>query len=92
MVYKNFCYAHPFWNATRIGTEWVWLSIPFSALSGWIFTTMEKIGEASENPFEGSANDVPITTMSRNIEIDMLEILNIKHALKPHTAVNNILT
>jgi putative membrane protein len=28
-----------------------------------------------ENPFEGSANDVPISTISRGIEIDLLEML-----------------
>jgi len=28
------------------------------------------------NPFEGTANDVPITTMARGIEIDMREMMN----------------
>lgn len=76
----------------KIGENFIWLAIPFSALSGWIFTTMEKIGESSENPFEGSANDVPITSMSRNIEIDLLEMLDIKHNLKPLIIQNKILT
>lgn len=76
----------------KIGADYVWLTIPFAALSGWIFTTMERIGETSENPFEGSANDVPITTISRNIEIDMQEMLHIAHGLKPLTAQNSILT
>ena len=75
----------------KMGESFVWLTIPFSALSGWIFTTMERIGETSENPFEGSANDVPITAISRNIEIDMMEILNIPHQLKPIPSQNNIL-
>jgi putative membrane protein len=76
----------------KLGGNLVWLSIPFSVLSGWVFTTMEKIGESSENPFEGSANDVPITAMSRTIEIDLREMFgmsDIPSALKP---VNNILT
>lgn len=76
----------------KMGDNFVWMTIPFSALSGWIFTTMERIGETSENPFEGSANDVPITTISRNIEIDLMEILDIPHQLKPVAAQNNILT
>jgi ion channel-forming bestrophin family protein len=76
----------------KLGDCFVWLSIPFSALSGWIFTTLEKIGESSENPFEGSSNDVPITTISRTIEIDMLDILDVQHDLKPYTAQHNILT
>jgi ion channel-forming bestrophin family protein len=76
----------------KMGGNLVWLSIPFSALACWVFTTMEKIGESSESPFEGSANDVPITAISRTIEIDLREMLgeeNIPAAIKPH---NNILT
>lgn len=76
----------------KLGQCYVWLTIPFSALAGWIFTTMERIGESTENPFEGSANDVPITTISRNIEIDMKEMLDVSHQLKPIAAQNNILT
>ncbi|MBK7763871.1 MAG: multidrug transporter [Bacteroidetes bacterium] len=75
----------------KLGNHMVWLTIPFSALSGWIFTTLEKIGESSESPFEGSANDVPITSISRGIEIDMNEILGLQHNLKPLTPQNNIL-
>jgi putative membrane protein len=37
---------------------------------------MERIGEVSENPFEGIANDVPITTMARGIEIDIRQIID----------------
>ena len=76
----------------KLGEGYVWMTIPFSALSGWIFTTLERIGETSENPFEGSANDVPITSISRNIEIDLMEMINIKHDLKPIQSQNNILT
>jgi ion channel-forming bestrophin family protein len=36
---------------------------------------MEKIGEVTENPFEGTANDVPISAISRTIEIDLREML-----------------
>lgn len=55
--------------------HFVWLSIPFSIIISWIFFTMERIGDVSENPFEGIANDVPITTMSRGIEIDIREMI-----------------
>lgn len=76
----------------KLGGNLIWLSIPFSALASWVFTTMERIGESSESPFEGSANDVPITAMSRTIEVDLREMFgmaDIPPALKP---VNNILT
>lgn len=58
-----------------IGTYFVWFTIPFSIVISWIFHTMERIGEVSENPFEGIANDVPITTMSRGIEIDIRQMI-----------------
>ncbi|OEK00876.1 hypothetical protein BFP97_04840 [Roseivirga sp. 4D4] len=63
-------------NGHEIGTYFVWLSVPFSALVSWIFNTMQRIGTAGENPFEGTSNDVPITTMSRGIEIDMREMMD----------------
>lgn len=76
----------------KLGDNLVWLTIPFSALSGWIFTTLEKIGESSESPFEGSANDVPITSISRGIEIDMREMLNDNNIPPPIKPSNTILT
>lgn len=58
-----------------IGVNFVWFTIPFSIIISWIFHTMERIGEVSENPFEGTPNDVPITTMARGIEIDIRQII-----------------
>ena len=59
-----------------VGEHFVWLSIPFSVLVMWVFHTMERIGRVSENPFEGTPNDVPITTISRGIEIDLREMID----------------
>lgn len=75
----------------KIGEFFIWLSIPFSALSAWIFTTLEKIGESTESPFEGSANDVPITAISRSIEIDLREMFGMGNIPEPLKPVNNIL-
>ncbi len=61
--------SHP-----TIGPYFVWLAVPFSTIVSWIFSTMQRIGTTGENPFEGSANDVPISTMARGIEIDLREI------------------
>ena len=59
--------------------EWyVCLTIPLSMIVQWVFFTMEKIGDYSENPFEGIGNDVPITAMSRGIEIDLRDMLDEK--------------
>lgn len=64
----------------------IWLTVPFSALVAWVFVTMERIGESTENPFEGNANDVPITALSRTIEIDLKDMLdeeNLPDVIKP---------
>lgn len=59
-----------------IGRYFVWVGIPFTVVVSWIFNTMQRIGTAGENPFEGGPNDVPISTISRGIEIDLREILD----------------
>ena len=53
----------------------VWFSVPFYVIVAWIFHTMERIGRTGENPFEGTANDVPISTIARGIEIDLRQNL-----------------
>ncbi|EJL69171.1 bestrophin family protein [Chryseobacterium populi] len=68
----------------------LWFNIPFSLLVTWCFYTLDSVGEASVNPFEGSPNDVPITQISRTIEIDMRDMLdesNLPPAIAPK---NNI--
>lgn len=68
----------------------VWLVIPFSVLISWVYTSLEQVGESTENPFEGSANDVPISQMSRTIEIDMREMLgetDLPPALQPRNSI-----
>lgn len=73
------------------GDWFVWLAIPLSIIVGWIFLVLEQVGESTENPFEGNANDIPITQISRNIEIDLREMIgetNLPAAIQPQ---NNIL-
>lgn len=69
----------------------VWFVIPFSVLISWVYTSLEEVGESTENPFEGSPNDVPISQISRTIEIDLREMLgetDLPPALQPK---NNII-
>ena len=60
-----------------------WLVYPFSLLVSWVFILMELIGDYSENPFEGLYNDVPISTMARDIEIDIRQMLDETDLPKP---------
>jgi ion channel-forming bestrophin family protein len=75
----------------KLGGHFIWLTIPASVLVSWVFHTMDKIGESSENPFEGSANDVPMAGLCRAIEIDLRELLGDKDIPPPLQPVNNIL-
>ncbi|HEX4887631.1 MAG TPA: bestrophin family ion channel [Luteibaculaceae bacterium] len=68
----------------------VWLVVPFSVLISWVFTSLDQIGESTENPFEGNANDVPISQISRNIEIDLLEMIGHQPLPEPIAARNSI--
>ena len=68
-----------------------WLNVPFSAVVGWVFVSLEKVGENSSNPFEGGANDVPITSIARRIEIEMRTMLGEQTDLKPIEAKYDIL-
>lgn len=54
----------------------VFLAIPATVVCFWIFWLMDRVGEYSENPFEGLANDVPIHSMARGIEIDIRQMLD----------------
>jgi putative membrane protein len=46
-----------------------------SMLISWVFMTIEAIGDASEDPFERSMNDVPMNAICRTIERDLRQLL-----------------
>lgn len=76
----------------RVSHPFLFWTAPFVAgLLIWIFFLMEKIGDYSENPFEGTYNDVPITTIARGIEIDLREMINDENIPQPFTSDNGFL-
>ncbi|CAA7390651.1 bestrophin family protein [Chryseobacterium fistulae] len=77
-------------NGTFFEGWTLWFNIPFSLLVTWCFHTLDSVGEASVNPFEGSPNDVPITQISRTIEIDMRDMLDESDLPAAIMAKNNI--
>jgi putative membrane protein len=70
--------------------HFVWFTVPFSALLSWVYHTMEMIGENTENPFEGGPNDVPITDLSRSIEIDIRQLIDDTDIPEPYVWINDI--
>lgn len=69
----------------------IWLVVPFSVIISWMYTSLEQVGESTENPYEGSPNDVPISQISREIEIDLREMLGEKELPPPIKPQNDIL-
>jgi len=68
----------------------VWLVIPFSVLISWMYTSLGRVGESTESPFAGSANDVPISQMCRTAEIDLRDMLGETDLPSPLEPENNI--
>ncbi|MFC4209798.1 bestrophin family protein [Pedobacter lithocola] len=60
----------------ELGEKYLLLLIPFNMIVSWVFLFMEYVGDISENPFEGLLNDVPVATIVRNIEIDLIDMLD----------------
>lgn len=69
----------------------VWLTIPVSVLISWVFVCLSKVGQFTSNPFEGGVNDVPITTMSRAIEIELKQMLDLPDVPEELEPMNYIL-
>ena len=86
-----FPYAQELGESAGIERWTAWLNVPFSAVVGWVFVSLEKVGENSANPFEGGANDVPISSIARRIEIEMRTMLGEQTDLKPLEAKRDIL-
>lgn len=98
---KLFCFLLPFgllreFDALNESVEglmkghMVWLAIPFSTLISWMYTSLEQVGQSTENPFEGSPNDVPISQMSRMVERDLREVLGVTDLPLPISSRNHI--
>ena len=75
----------------KIGSYGIWLMVPFSALVSWIYIIMELVGDYSENPFEGLMLDVPMLSICRSIEIDLLQVIGDTDIPPAISAKQNIL-
>ncbi|WP_336517052.1 bestrophin family protein [Pollutibacter soli] len=74
----------------KLGPIAMWLAIPFGMLIGWVYLVMELIGDYSENPFEGLVNDVPMLSICRTIEVDLLQMIgetDVPPAIQPKNGV-----
>lgn len=73
---RLFCILVPFGMLKEFDAmQRVWLVIPFSVLISWMYTSLQQVGESTENPFEGGANDVPIAQIARMVEVELRTLL-----------------
>jgi putative membrane protein len=77
--------------STIVSHEFVFSLIPFAMLISWIFFMIEKIGDSSEDPFEGGVNDVPLSALLRISEIDLKQALGEEEVPQPLEAVDEVL-
>lgn len=75
----------------KLGDFGIWLAVPFIIVISWVYIVMELIGDYSENPFEGLANDIPMLSICRNIEIDLLQQLGETNIPEPIKSIKNVL-
>ena len=75
----------------KMGDWSIWMAIPITALIGYVYVMMEIIADYSENPFQGMANDMPMLALSRNIEIDLREMLGETDLPPTVKSVNGVL-
>ncbi|MGU3373900.1 bestrophin family protein [Chryseobacterium sp. M5A1_1a] len=75
----------------KLGDWGIWTSIPFCIIIGWIYIIMELVGDYSENPFAGLMFDVPMLSICRTIEIDLLQMTGETDLPEPIASKNGVL-
>ena len=55
------------------------IAIPVTFIISSLFFYVESISYVMQNPFEGSPNDIPMTSISRTIEINLLQLIDAFH-------------
>jgi ion channel-forming bestrophin family protein len=68
-----------------------WYTPLGSTLVGFIFLALDKIGQDLEDPFDNSIYDVPLTAITRTIEVNLRQLLGETTLPKPVQPVNGVL-
>jgi len=77
--------------STILFHKFMYSLVPFAMVISWIFFMIEKVGDSSEDPFEGGVNDVPISAVFRVTEIDLLQGLDETNIPPPLEPVDDVL-
>lgn len=74
-----------------LGNTGLWLSVPVTTLIAFVYLMMEYTADYTENPFQGMANDIPMLSLCRTIEIDLRQMLNEENLPEAISAKDDIL-
>jgi putative membrane protein len=83
----GFCLLLP---VSLVETLGLWTPLG-STVAGFLFLALLQIGNDMQNPFENMDDDVPMSTLTRAIEIDLRDMLGEAHGLTPLQADDGIL-
>lgn len=85
---KAFIWVFIYSATMTIGnTIGIW-AVVFGALLGYIFFTIQAIGQILLNPFDSIATGIPLDQITRTIEINLLQTLGEKDVPPPIESVN----
>jgi ion channel-forming bestrophin family protein len=82
-----FCMLLPLALVTSMG----WFTPLGSTLVGFIFLALDKIGRDLEDPFENNLFDVPLTSITTTIEINLRQLLGEKELPQATVPVDGVL-
>lgn len=85
---KNFIWLFIYAVTMAIGSAIGIWAIVFGTITGYIFFTIQSLGQTLINPFEKMPSALPLDQISRTIEINLLQMLGEKDIPKPVESVN----
>ncbi len=68
-----------------------WYTPLGSTIVGFMFLALDKIGRDLENPFDNTVFDVPLTSITRSIEINLRQLLGEKDLPAPEQPIQGVL-
>lgn len=74
-----------------MGASMGWFTPLGSALVGFIFLALDKIGRDLEDPFDNTIHDIPLTSITRTIEINLRQMLGETNLPEQTVPVGDIL-
>ena len=82
-----YCFVLPLALVINMG----WLTPLGSTLVGFIFLALDKIGQDLEDPFENAIYDVPLTSITTTIDVNLRQLLGETAIPKPVQPVHGVL-